>query len=466
MGRFDYFVVLAGMRTGSNLLEEHLNAVEDIQCHGELFNPHFVGHPKQDTFEGVSIARRDKDPLALLPRLSASKDSLGGFRLFEDHDQRVVTHCLADPRCAKIVLRRNPVESFVSLQIAKSTGQWWLGDVTARKAAKAHFDKAEFEDFLADRQGFYGRINHALQTGGQTAFYLDYTDLAAPGVIAGLARFLGAKGTPDPAKIRARVQNPASLSEKVANYDEMVAALDGLDHFDLGRIPNFEPARGPGLPGFLVSDPLGVMFMPLRGGANEPIRHWMGAAGGQAPEDGLKGRYLRRWKRQRPGHRSFTCVTHPLRRAHDAFEKRILATGEGAYLEIRAALRARYGLPIPEDAPDSAWTDADHGRAFVAFLDFLKGNLSGQTTLRVDPDWASQAGLLQSLAAVMVPDRVFRDAELSKELPTLLPDPTKAPALEEPDPGRLAAIYDKSLETAARAAYPKDYMMFGFGSWA
>ena len=44
---FDYFVVLAGMRTGSNLLEEQLAAMPGIVSHGELFNPHFFGKPDQ-----------------------------------------------------------------------------------------------------------------------------------------------------------------------------------------------------------------------------------------------------------------------------------------------------------------------------------------------------------------------------------------------------------------------------------
>ena len=33
-------------------------------------------------------------------------------------------------------------------------------------------------------------------------------------------------------------------------------------------------------------------------------------------------------------------------------------------------------------------------------------------------------------------------------------------------PYALAEIYDASLEAACRAAYQKDYMMFGYGPWA
>lgn len=37
--RFDYFVIFAGMRTGSNYLERNLNAAPDLRCYGELYNP-------------------------------------------------------------------------------------------------------------------------------------------------------------------------------------------------------------------------------------------------------------------------------------------------------------------------------------------------------------------------------------------------------------------------------------------
>ena len=37
MARFDLFVLLAGMRTGSNALEEALNLYPGLACYGEAF---------------------------------------------------------------------------------------------------------------------------------------------------------------------------------------------------------------------------------------------------------------------------------------------------------------------------------------------------------------------------------------------------------------------------------------------
>ena len=56
--RYDAFVIFAEMRTGSNHLEESLNGLADIRCHGELFNPVFIGRHNQFELLGFDMARR------------------------------------------------------------------------------------------------------------------------------------------------------------------------------------------------------------------------------------------------------------------------------------------------------------------------------------------------------------------------------------------------------------------------
>jgi len=175
-----YFVVLANMRTGSNLLEESLNAFPGIVCHGEAFNPRFIGHAGVDEAHGVTLADRERDPMAFIDRLRGATDGIAGFRLFPDHDDRVLAKCLGDRRCAKVVLARNPVDSYVSWKIARQTGQWWLGDLKSAKSAKAVFDADEFRVFLDRWQGFYGQVRETLQRTGQTAFHIHYDDLRDP----------------------------------------------------------------------------------------------------------------------------------------------------------------------------------------------------------------------------------------------------------------------------------------------
>ena len=146
--KFKSFVVFAEMRTGSNFLESNLNAFDGITCHGEAFNPHFIGYPKSTEILGIDQQTRDNDPTKLLVAIRDKTKGIGGFRYFHNHDPRVLDPLLEDATCAKIILTRNPVESYVSWKIARSTGQWKLTDVKARKKAQAVFDEEEFSDHL------------------------------------------------------------------------------------------------------------------------------------------------------------------------------------------------------------------------------------------------------------------------------------------------------------------------------
>jgi hypothetical protein len=153
-------------------------------------------------------------------------------------------------------------------------------------------------------------------------------------------------------------------------------------------------------------------------------------------------------------------------RLHTAFVTHILNHGPDTFWEIREALRNIYKLPIPEAAPDGDYTPAQHRKAFLAFAEFVRGNLGGQTGLRVDPAWASQTEVLHGFAQVLVPDMVLREDDLALGLNQLaaqvgLNSPDVAP-IAETRPVPLSDIYDDAVEEAVRAAYQKDYMMFGF----
>ena len=134
--KFKYFVVFADMRTGSNLLESHLNAYDDILCVGEAFNPNFIGYPNRDDLLGISDEERDRDPMKLLYAIRDHSPEIVGFRFFHDHDPRVLKSVLPDPDCAKIILARNPLDSYVSWKIARATDQWKLTDEVERKEKK------------------------------------------------------------------------------------------------------------------------------------------------------------------------------------------------------------------------------------------------------------------------------------------------------------------------------------------
>lgn len=85
-GPFDYFVILAEMRTGSNYLEVNLKNSPGLNCYGEAFNPNIMGEDRQTEMLGMSLQEREADPLALISRMKEKSDGLPGFRFFHDHE--------------------------------------------------------------------------------------------------------------------------------------------------------------------------------------------------------------------------------------------------------------------------------------------------------------------------------------------------------------------------------------------
>lgn len=471
--RFDYFVVFAEMRTGSNLLEENINAFDSFQCHGEAFNPHFIGYPKKTEILDVTQPMREADPLVLIDRIKSSSTGMGGFRLFHDHDPRALEICINDPRCAKIVLTRNPAESYVSWKIAQETGQWKLTNVKRRREAKAHFKSDEFEEHVNRIQGFQVRLLNQLQKSGQSAFYIAYEDLNDLEVINGLSKFLGSDEQLDELDGTLKIQNPQALSDKVANFDEMSQALAGVDRFNLTRTPNFEPRRGTAVPHHVVAYIAPLLYMPIRSGPEKSVHLWMAALDGRTPDalfTKLNQKLLRTWKGKTPGHRSFTVLRHPVARAHAAFCSCILNRGPDCLMEIRRVLRNFHKVPIPGPGPDETYDRVAHRAAFYAFLEFVRANLRGQTSVRVDANWATQTAILQGMSQFCMPDVIVREDDMALQLSALAkqigyPGATPPPEPELDRPFSLADIYDDDIEKLVADIYQRDYAMFGFGRW-
>ncbi|MFD3188837.1 nodulation protein NodH [Sedimentitalea sp. HM32M-2] len=471
-GPFDFFVLFAEMRTGSNFLESNLNAIDGVQCFGEAFNPHFIGYPNRSDILGVTRPQRDADPAALIAAVRAVPAALGGFRYFHDHDPRVLDQILHDPRCGKIVLTRNPLDSYVSWKIAKATGQWKLTDIKRRKETRITFLADEFVRHLEIQQAFRAALQNRLQITGQTAFHLAYEDLQDVAAINGLAQWLGVAGRLDGLDPSLKPQNPGPIAAKVTNPDEMAEALAGMEWFNLAHMPNFEPRRGPAVPGYVTAARAPLLYMPVPGGPDTEIADWLAALDGAAPSElgrGLNQKRLRHWKRRHPGHRSFTVLRHPAARAHAVFCQRVLSPSKGDG-RLRQTLRRQFQLKLPKDGPGAGYDLTRHRAAFDRFLDFVQASLAGQVAMRPDAAWGTQAAALAGFADFAQPDFVLREGDLAAILPVLaaLTGRDAAPPLARfaPDtPFDLAQIYDDTLEARIATVYQRDYMMFGFGPW-
>lgn len=462
MAKFHSFIVLADMRTGSNFLETNLNAIDGLSCKGELFNPFFIGFPNTEKQLGFTLADRDANPDAMLERVRA-EPGLCGFRFFHDHDARAFSACIQDHGCAKIILNRNPVESYVSLKIARATGQWKLTNAKHARQEKARFDPREFLHHLQNLQDFQARIQKRLQHSGQTAFYIAYEDLHDVDVLNGLAVWLGVRGRLSELNQTLKRQNPQPLADKVSNPETMRETLADLDQFNLNRTVSFEPKRGAVVPSYIAAAQSPLLYQPIRSGPEVAIRQWLTELDGAPVQEGFTQSSLRQWQRKSERHRSFTVLRHPVARAHAAFCDKILPT-EGGYTKLRNLLAQHHNITLPENK------SFDHATSFKAFLEFLAKNLTGQTAIRVDPHWTSQTRVIEGFSAIRTPDLLLREDQIEHGLTLLAAtighdDMPPIPKVLDPHADKLSRIYDGEIEKLTRAVYTADYQTLGFERW-
>ncbi|MEM8840797.1 MAG: nodulation protein NodH, partial [Pseudomonadota bacterium] len=221
-----YFVIFGTMRTGSNLLESLLSQLPDVEMFGELFNPSFMMQPNCTDFLGWTLADRDADPIGFLERVRHSVPGrIVGFRLFDGHEARVADHVLADPECARIILRRDPVDSFLSLRIAQETDQWILRNPRRRKRARVRFDPQGYDRYVADVAAHYRELNEKMTAAGTTAATITYDQLTDLAEVNRLAAHIGSDARLADFAPEILRQNPEPREAKVSNAPEMLAHL-------------------------------------------------------------------------------------------------------------------------------------------------------------------------------------------------------------------------------------------------
>lgn len=479
--RFKSFVILAGMRTGSNLLESLLNQIEGISCHGELFNPNFIGHREKNVFPAITLSERNHDPFLLLSSMQNNNSNLNGFRYFHNHDHRIFPAVINDPTCAKIVLTRNPVESFTSLKIAQQTDQWKLLNIKAFQTAQIYFSPEEFEKYLLSTQKFHQRIKYALQKAGQPSFGIDYSDLESEEVLQGLALFLGIKPkgkiikppkAPDNLKELSQTgkrikplkrQNPLSMREKVKNFDELEKTLASLDIFSISHTPFYEPRRDSELPSFVASKTVPLLFMPVASSTEARVISWLSSFG--PTKSKFTPKSIAQWKEHNTNYRSFCVLRHPVARAHTAFMKHNLSHTL-TNIEIYRQMRVVFKVDLPLFGHPYLTPQA-YKKGLLTFLKWIPRNFAGQSELPTENYWASQTAILQGFSKYQSPDMVLREDRLAQGLHFLCSEIGEEcpPLTDEYEGNLLAEIYDDELEQATRLAYRCDYDNFGFGNW-
>jgi LPS sulfotransferase NodH len=138
---------------------------------------------------------------------------------------------MSDVTVRKIVLRRrNRVKTFVSLLLARQTGEWVVYDDSPAPGRRPmiRVDPAELRENVALHQAYYEATERSLHASRQDFATLWYEDLLSD---AGIERALALIGVaarqPSLPGGQTWKLTPTSLRDVIANFDQLDAALRG-----------------------------------------------------------------------------------------------------------------------------------------------------------------------------------------------------------------------------------------------
>ncbi len=241
------FVIFGAMRSGSNLLQEKLNYFDDLICLGELYNPAFVGvdRPHIDKFNFAGYGRnnpesrkqRQDDPFLLLEKIADTahnRDKIVGFRIFDGHNKSVRRVLLNDTRVKKIILHRNLIDSFVSLELARQSGQWVKKDDNTPKLRSINFSINDFEAYVKGSQQFFGAVIERLDKTKQEYMIVSYDDVLNDAQVAKIAKFVGSQSEMKKVETQLKKQNSSKLSDKINNFDDVKEYLSKFNQTVFG----------------------------------------------------------------------------------------------------------------------------------------------------------------------------------------------------------------------------------------
>ncbi|MFK5922829.1 MAG: sulfotransferase [Verrucomicrobiota bacterium] len=238
------FVIFGSMRTGSNYLISLLNQVDEIICHGEVFNPGFVGlredlevHFEHDIKD---VSKRDDNIELFFNRVvEAHSDKVTGFKIFPGHHSYAINRVLGDKSIRRVHLKRDILTSYISLCQAKESGVWKIdscidGNVKslrrmrrkrARYDCKIRFVSADYEEYRNKIQQFYRKLEADSEKNDIPLFEIWYKDLHNSEKLDELLEFIGVEERGHLFDEIIVKQSDSDLEERVDNFGEMLDYL-------------------------------------------------------------------------------------------------------------------------------------------------------------------------------------------------------------------------------------------------
>ena len=225
------FLLVGMMRCRSNFLERQLNLLPDVRCHGELFNTAFVGfsHEASGRPEGYKredTAARNADEEGFIAKVDQACDRrIIGLRLFLDHSAHMTARLLHDPNVVKVVLSRNLLEAYISLETARETGVWLTTESAKAPPKPVKVEINKLVTFALRQSLYYNDVQTVLHQTGQRYLQVDYNEIKDLAKLNEIARFIGSGHQFDTVSEPIRKQNPGSLEERILDFPKLLEEL-------------------------------------------------------------------------------------------------------------------------------------------------------------------------------------------------------------------------------------------------
>lgn len=225
------FLLVGMMRSGSNLLERQLNLLPDLRCHGELFNNAFIGFTHEQAGRPAGYTRdnpnaRNVDEDGFIEKVDRACDRrVIGLRLFLDHSAAMTSRLLYDRNVAKVVLSRNLLEAYISLETARETGVWLTTEAARTPPKPVKVDINKLVTFALRQSLYYNDVQTVLHQTGQRYLQVDYNEAKNLAKLNEIARFVGSEHQFQSVAEPIQKQNPGSLEERIADFPKLLEEL-------------------------------------------------------------------------------------------------------------------------------------------------------------------------------------------------------------------------------------------------
>lgn len=232
------FIVFCYARTGSYRLMDILNRQEKVVAYGEVYKKQWI-EVDQDVlsnlgYERSDVEKRDSKPIKFYNDLSRMhEDKQFGFKIFPDHNYKILKHLAKDKGLTKIFLVRNPVQTYISEKVAHHTNKWVVREgeqPTNLDDVKVRFSFEEFSRHLSYRLSWYVEINSLAGLSDEQINTIDYLDALDSDYLQSFLNKIGIQCQDIETSHKKAISK--SYDDIVENWDEVLRYFDNykLNH--------------------------------------------------------------------------------------------------------------------------------------------------------------------------------------------------------------------------------------------